>query len=72
MEINNFIFLFYLTLFIKNNKIIFLYFFKLLLKAIASFLLLIPLISIYIITFNLYCNFQLPPNKYNYNFKSYI
>jgi len=39
IEINNFIFLFYLTLFIKNKKIIFLYFF---IQAVASFVLLIP------------------------------
>jgi len=41
LEINNLIFLFYLTLFIINKKGIFLYFFV---QAIASLLLLIPLI----------------------------
>jgi len=35
IEINNFIFLFYTTLFIKNKKVLFLYFF---IQAIASFI----------------------------------
>jgi hypothetical protein len=48
IEINNFIFLFRLTLFIKNKKIIFLNFF---IQAIASFLLLIPLTLSYSINY---------------------
>jgi len=51
IEINNFIFLFYLTLLIKNKKIIFLYFFT---QAIASFLILIPLIFNYTLIQNFY------------------
>jgi len=46
MEFNNFIVLFYVTLSIKNKKIIFLHFF---IQAIASFSLLIILIINYLI-----------------------
>jgi len=50
MKVNNFIFLCYIILFIKNKKVIFLYFF---IQTIPSFLLLIPLILTYTTNFYL-------------------